>query len=561
MTDFSNVDAVHPIPPVPLILRDYQDEAVSAVEQHLATQDTNPCVVIPTGGGKTLVIATLCQNAVHGRGGRVLVLAHRRELLEQSREKLALLAPDLDCGVYSAGLGRRDTEGHVILAGIQSVYRRAEELGRFDLVCVDEAHLIPPDGEGMYRRFLTEARELHPALRVVGFTATPFRMGSGLICGPDRILHSICYEIGVGELIERGFLSPLSSKGGTPAAVADTSGVPVRGGEFVGAALEDAMAQGDVVRAAVRETLALAKDRRRCLIFACGVKHAERIRQAVESESSEPVRAVYSDTEPPERRRVLEEFRSETSSFRFLVNVNVLTEGFDAPNVDCVVLLRATQSPGLYAQMVGRGLRRHSRKENCLVLDFGENILRHGPIDQLHVPRRSGKRTSAVVVKACPACQENVPAGTRTCPDCGYEWPVSEPRHAVVPASARVLSSDVRHEWHQVKEVAYYVHNKRGAPVGHPQSLRVDYSFGFYQEVSEWVCVAHPRRSHARRRAEQWWSQRADQRAFPQSALDAVASARSGGLRAPRRILVTTGGRYDKVVDYDFSPDDSAEAS
>jgi DNA repair protein RadD len=144
----------------------------------------NPCVVIPTGGGKTPVIATICSDAVTRWDGRVLILAHVKELLEQAADKLDQICPDIHVGVYSAGLKRRDTTHAVIIAGIQSVYQKAEQLGHFDLVIVDEAHMIPMEGDGMYRRLLADMRRINPHLRVIGLTATPFRMASGPICVP-----------------------------------------------------------------------------------------------------------------------------------------------------------------------------------------------------------------------------------------------------------------------------------------------------------------------------------------------------------------------------------------
>ena len=170
----------------PLTLRPYQAEAVNAVYQHLATRDDNPCVVIPTAGGKTPILATICRDAVQRWDGRVLVLAHVKELLEQAVEKLQVTAPDLAnrVGVYSAGLKSRDTEHPIIVAGIQSVYKKACDLGPFDLILIDEAHMIPTDGEGMYHQFLADMRTINPNVRVVGFTATPYRMKSGPICTP-----------------------------------------------------------------------------------------------------------------------------------------------------------------------------------------------------------------------------------------------------------------------------------------------------------------------------------------------------------------------------------------
>jgi DNA repair protein RadD len=183
-------------------------------------------------------------------------------------------------GVYSAGIKRRDTEHAVIVAGIQSVYKRACELDAFDLVLVDECHLIPADGEGMYRQFLTDARIINPHVRVVGFTATPFRLDAGPICravtdglkpprgcaagndsrgnddqnkppSADHFLNAVCYEVGVRQLIADGFLSRLISKAGL--VKADTSQLHVRAGEFVASEVEQAMDDAQLVEAACAE--------------------------------------------------------------------------------------------------------------------------------------------------------------------------------------------------------------------------------------------------------------------------------------------------------------------
>src|SRR5262249_31170186 len=183
-----------------LTLRPYQEAAKQAVWGHLRARDDHPCVVIPTAGGKTPVIASLCKDAVQLWQGRVLVLAHVKELLEQAAAKLRAVCPEVPFGVYSAGVKRRDTAHPMIVAGIQSVYKRAGELDPFDLVLIDEAHMISAEGDGMYRQFLADARVVNPDVRLVGFTATPFRLKTGPICTPDGLLNEICYEVGVREL-------------------------------------------------------------------------------------------------------------------------------------------------------------------------------------------------------------------------------------------------------------------------------------------------------------------------------------------------------------------------
>ncbi len=219
-----------------MILRPYQEAAICAVYEFLRTKMMNPCIVAPTGCGKSLLIATICHDAVTKWSGRVLVLAHVKELLEQTASTLRRIAPDLEVGVYSAGLGKRDTNKAVIVAGIQSVYKKACDLDRFDLIIVDECHLLPPDGEGMYQTFFRDAKVVNPNVRLIGLTATPYRLKSGMLCGPKNLLNEVCYEIGVKELIEQGFLCPLKSKSGRHKV--DCGGLHVRAGEFVACAHE-----------------------------------------------------------------------------------------------------------------------------------------------------------------------------------------------------------------------------------------------------------------------------------------------------------------------------------
>ena len=538
-----------------LALRPYQAAAVEAVYSHLRTRDDNPCVVIPTAGGKTPVIAQLCRDAV-AQGQRVLVLAHVKELLEQAAGKLRDVCPEVPFGVYSAGLNRRETDAPVVLAGIQSVYQRATELGAFDLVIVDEAHLIPPDGEGMYRSFLTSARTVNPSLRIVGLTATPFRMSSGPICTPGGILNHVCYEIGVRELINDGYLCPLVTKAGVRKA--DFESLRVRGGEFVAEEVEDLMDDAGLVRSACEEIVAYTRDRNSVLIFASGVRHGRRVAQVLAEVSGQEVGFLDGQTPAAERAELIARFRREQGGLlidreplKYLVNVNVLTTGFDAPAVDCVAILRPTLSPGLFYQMVGRGFRLHPSKQNCLVLDFGGNALRHGPVDQLRLQDLPLKGEGEAPAKECPQCHAVIATGYATCPDCGYQFPRPERQHHDAFASDAALLSDgeATETEYEVLEVRYSVHTKRNAPPKAPKTLRVDYRVGFHTWISEWICVEHD--GYAKKKARFWWYQRSDE-TLPYTAQHAVEIANRGGLARTEKIVVrsTPGERFDRIVGY-----------
>ena len=527
-------------------LRPYQREAVDAVYEYLRTRNDNPCVILPTAAGKTWVISTICRDAVQVWNGRVLILAHVKELLEQAAEKLCATAPDLPIGIYSAGLKRRDLGYAVTIAGIQSVHEKACDIGSVDLVIVDECHLIPEDGEGMYRTFLAEMKVINPRVRVIGLTATPFRMKSGTICSPENVLNHVCYEVGVRELIVQGYLCPLRTKAGT--LKPDTEKLHVRAGEFVANEVEQLMDEDKLVLSACGEIVEYTQDRRSVLIFASSVKHGEHIARVLAERHGVECGFVCGDTPCVERDGLLKRFRS--GELKYLCNVNVLTTGFDAPKIDCVALVRPTMSPGLFYQMVGRGLRLHPDKTDCLVLDFGGNVLRHGPVDALRVADRDSSGNTEAPSKECPQCRELVATGYANCPACGYAFPPRKrEKHEAVASSAGVLSDQVTRTEHEVTDIFYSVHLKRGAPPDAPRTMRVDYRIGFNEYVSEWVCFEHE--GFARQKAEHWWRARSPD-PIPATAQDAVDLAHAGALAPTLAVTVERkpGEMFDRIVSY-----------
>ena len=534
-----------------MILRPYQRDAVEAVYRHLRERDDQPCVVIPTAGGKSVVIATICRDAVQRWQGRVLLVTHVRELIEQNVDKILRLAPDLAplIGINSAGLGQRDTAHPIIAAGIQSIYQQAAALGHFDLAVVDECHLLPADGEGRYLTFFAAARRINPRLRVIGFTATPYRLSSGPLCAPNNVLNHICYEVGVRELIDQGFLAPLVAKAGQ--AKVDTAGLQVRGGEFVAGAAEELMDHEQLVASACQEIVSHTVTRKSVLIFAAGIRHGRHLAQVLGELTGATIGQVYGDTLAFERDETLAQFRD--GRLKYLVNVGVLTTGFDAPNIDCIVLLRPTNSTGLFVQMLGRGFRLHPGKNDCAVLDFAGNVLRHGPVDAVAVHQDGGRdaadepdRKQAKAVE-CPTCRALLPRGTDVCPHCSYLFPLPKIQHEARAAAAAVLAPAGSVVEYDVADTQYFVHHKRGAPPDAPRTLRVDYCVGFNQLCSEWVCFEH--HGWARHKAETWWRQRS-RALLPATAAEAAQLAHSGAVARTRRITVrrVEGERLDRII-------------
>lgn len=546
-----------------IVPRPYQSEAVEAVYEHLRTKDNNPCVVLPTGTGKSLVLAQIAKDSVEKWNGRVLILAHVKELLEQNADKIRKLCPELKIGIYSAGLRSRDTTEQVIVAGIQSVYNKACELDAFDLVIVDEAHLISSEGDGMYRTFLADMKVINPHVRVIGLTATPFRLKGGLICKPGNILNEICYEAGLKEMIQQGYLSPLISRAGR--AEANLANLHIRGGEFISDEVAAAMDNDALVTSACREIVELTRDRKSVLIFTASVDHCNHVAEKIQAFSGKECAIVTGDTSPAERAEIIARFKGEfipadlfgtpKPPLKFLANVNVLTTGFDAPNTDCVVMLRPTNSPGLLIQCAGRGTRLspETGKTNCLFLDYGGNILRHGPLDMIKVKEPGSGKGGDAPAKKCPQCLALIHAGYTACPECGYVFPPKESNDKMTQtaSSAGVISGQVDYTDYEVLDVYYCVHEKRGADPDAPKTMRVDYQVGFNEFKSEWVCPEHT--GYARGKFEKWWHERAALGCpMPGSAREAVSLANEGLLAAPESITVKTiaGERFERVTGF-----------
>ena len=531
-------------------LRWYQSEAVLRTWDYLCDQAGNPVIVLPTGAGKSLIVAKLAQDAINF-GSQVLVLAHRKELLEQNAEKVRKLLPGVKVGLFSAGLRSYDAESPVVLAGIQSCWQKASIFGPRHLVLIDEAHLVSTTGEGMYRSFLGDLRIANPNARLVGLTATPYRTGEGSLTGPEKLFQGVSYEAKIPALIREGFLSPITSRAAEHSA--DTSKLHVRGGEFVAGEMGQLFGNMALVKSAVRETVERTSGRRSIILFCAGVEHAESVAEELRQLTGEQVGVVTGATLPLVRASALRDFRD--GRLRWLVNVDVLTTGFDAPNIDAIAVLRATCSPGLFAQICGRGFRLAPGKTDCLILDFGENIERHGQLDAedygTRMPGRRGKgdadETDAPK-KSCPNCEQELHAAARECL-CGFLFPPPPLRHGGEAGSEELLASLAPPQKWLVEGVrmGLWVSKQKGT-----RTLRVDYECQLdgaegnlsRDVISDWVCLEHD--GYAGRKARQWWSERS--RLPVETIEEAVDAWQRGAVGCPETITTRREGRFYRVV-------------
>ena len=524
-----------------LTLRPYQQAAITAIYGYFQNSTGNPLVVIPTAGGKSLVMAAFIEGVLKAwPEQRILIVTHVRELIAQNHAEMIGLWPEAPAGIYSAGLGKREAQARILFAGIQSIHARASEIGRTDLVLIDEAHLIPGKSSTMYRRFLDDLARINPALKVIGLTATPFRLDCGMLHeGKNALFTDIAFEAPVRQLIDASYLSPLVSK--QPATRLDVSKVGTRAGDFIARDLAAAVDQEAITRAAVTEIIACGRDRKSWLAFCSGVEHARHVAEEFARQGIS-CRTIFGDTPKDERDAIIAAFKR--GEIRALASMGVLTTGFNAPGVDLIALLRPTKSAGLYVQMVGRGTRLAPDKENCLVLDFAGNVRRHGPIDLVR-PRRPGEGGGGEApTKVCPMCESIIALSATECPDCGYEFPARAVKIAPTAATLPVLSPKTP-QWLPVSGVSYRRHDKLG---GQP-SLKVTYDCGL-KSYSEWVCFEH--HGYARQKATEWWRLRAPGLPVPLSVNEAVAQA--GRLARPSEISVRPSGRYLEVSGHRFTP-------
>jgi len=526
-------------------LRPYQSEAIDATLKYFAEEEGNPLIVLPTGTGKSVVIAEFCRRILgQWPDTKILVVTHVRELIRQNHEELKALWSDAPAGINSAGLKKREYDPPIVFCGIQSVYNKASRFTKVDLVLVDEAHLIPRKTNTMYQKFLNNLKLMNPHVRVIGLTATPYRLDTGLLhSGKDALFDAISYEAELKDMVKGGYLTKLVSK--QPKTKLDVRNVSVRGGEFVAGELQRAVDRKDVNEAAVQEILSYGADRQSWLIFCSGVSHATHIAELI-TKRGISCATIFGETPAAERDQIVADFKAR--KIRAIASMGVLTTGFNAPAVDLLALLRPTQSTGLYIQIMGRGMRNAPGKENCLVLDFAGNIARHGPVDKVN-PKKPRKTDGEGVapVKECPECNSIVFAGSAECPDCGYVWPPKEPEIDATASTLPVMSESLPVKWVPVNSVAYRQHVKPGSP----NSMRVEYRSGL-TVYREWVCFDH--KGYPRDKAVKWWAQRmTGPGILPRNTEEAIKE--SSKLVKPVEIRVQNNGKYTEIVAFKFVRD------
>ena len=404
-----------------MILRPYQEVAVSDAMKALDKYG-NTIVVAPTGAGKTIMLSALAGKRFK-QGKRILVIQHRKELVEQNKDKFNRVNPDISSSIY--GFGVKDWSGDAVFSMIQTLSRQSnlDTLPKIDMVVIDESHHAAAD---TYKKVIKHALSKNTDCEVVGFTATPNR-GDGE--GLDGVFTNCAHQIEIGTLIREGFLVKPRAFVIDLGVSEQLKNVRMMTNDFDMQQVEEIMNKRAHNERVVTEWEEKAGDRK-TVVFCSTIKHAEGLLEVFKIRGIN-AKIVTGDTPEKEREETLEKLTY--GDIQVVVNVAVLTEGFDSPPVSCVVLTRPCSYKSTMVQMVGRGLRTVNPEEfpniikkDCIVLDFGTSILSHGSLDEAINLFGKAKGEAAAPLKICSACNAAVPLSAKICPECKHEFQGAE---------------------------------------------------------------------------------------------------------------------------------------
>lgn len=539
--------------------RRYQIEAVESVFNYWNTHNNqgNPCIVMPVGSGKSLTMAHFIKTCFDRYGShmsKILIVTHVKELIEQDYEAVIDYWQGCDIGIYSASLKSKQVHNKVICCGVQSIAKTYADFGKVNCIVIDECHLVPLKQETTYRRLIAGLKCINPKLKVVGFTGTPYRLDCGYITD-NGIFNDITYNMCTVEafewLINNHYLCDAVPR--RPDFQIDVSDVKIRGGEFVEKELQNAVDKEEVTRLALSESMKLAQDRKHWLVFCAGVEHAKHVSDYL-NEHGIPCTVISGDLDMTTRRERIEGFKS--GKYRAVANVNVLSTGFNFPDIDCLIMLRPTQSVSLYIQACGRGIRYSPNKENCLVLDFAGNVARLGCINDPVKPKKKaekkkGEGLGQAPVKVCPKCHTYCATTAKFCPCCDYEFPheTQITAHASLQAIIKKRQAEEEKTF-DVNKITYAkVQTKNGWQV------LVSYFSGIQRVAQDWINLDSTV-PFIKTNAELWVKYRNLTDYMPKNAQELLVMCLQGKMKEPKKITVKSQNGYNRITKADFGVDE-----
>lgn len=550
--------------------RPYQVELFEAGCRYLNERSGNGLIVSPTGTGKSLTNSMLLKWASQTYPGiRSMVVTDDRKIVSQNCQSLYNYWPETEAGIYSAGLQQRNTHSSIIFGGIQSIHRKAHDFGHRDLLIVDEAHMLGPRDESMYGRFIAGLRKTNPNIRLLGTSATPFRLGMGLLTEGD-MFDDIIIDFSKTEkfcwFIDQGYLAPLVTK--RPSTHIDLTGVPVRMGEYNEKLMEEIADRSDTNRSVVEEVIEQGRTRNHWMGFCSGVGHAEHLKTMFLAcgVSAEVVHGKMSETE---QDRIEALFRA--GQIRCILNCNVYNKGWDFDALDLIFVARGTQSCAWWIQVLGRGTRplfapgfdlettdgrlasilASAKANGCLVLDFCRNTEKLGPVNDpvLPSPKKKGVASNSgdAPVKACHSCGAYNHTRASECVTCGEPFPPSsciEPTASTNELVVRKASVPILQTLHPLRQ---FFSKKMGSNPARGEYVRVAYE-DLSTTVSEYYFPSAPEsESYMIREFSKFWFTAGGKKPLPASADEVLARAKDE-LTKPVEVTYHKNSRHSDVV-------------
>lgn len=546
-------------------LRYYQTESIKAVFDYWEKSPGHPLVDMATGVGKSITQATLAMELVQGWPDmRVMSATHVVELIEANFKELIGIWPFAPAGIFAASLGQRDHRSQIIFAQLQTVWNKAALIGWVDVLIIDEVHLVPAKANTMYRKLIDALLAINPDMKIVGYSATLYRLDSGRLDeGDDKLFDRVVYEYGIRRGIDDGYLCPITSK--PTSTKYDLTGVGKSMGEYKLSDYTAAVDTEALNKRVVEEVLDVEGHRKSALFFCRGVQHATHMRDMVRA-AGRTCEIVHGGTPAGERRSLIAALKAQ--EIWALANDNVLSTGTNIPGVDLIVDTYKTLSAGRYAQRVGRGTRvvwprgfdpesvdadeRRAAiaggiKPNCRYMDFAGNIDAHGPVDMIN-PKKPGKGEGQAPIKICPTCEEINHASVRVCSCCGFEFEFdTAPKFTARASDAPIIST--QSNWREVTGRHFREHPARER--GNPPTVKVSYRLGL-NVVNQWVCPQHgehpdPRKGrYAKAQADRYWRDHGGGAPFPKTVAEFLD--RAGELRVTAEIETKPDGKYQKIL-------------
>jgi DNA repair protein RadD len=525
-------------------LRYYQQEALDALYNFFLTHQTgNPLIGLPTGTGKSVLPAAFIQGVMRQwPNQRFLMATHVKELVSQNAEELLGLWAEAPLGIYSAGLKQKDTAHPIIFGSIQSMIKHPDWFGHRDIAFVDEAHLVSAEESSQYQTFFAFLKLINPNLKIIGMSATLYRMGMGMIT-ENGLFTDVVYDKtnleGFNELLAAGYMAPLIPL--RTKTELDVSDVSIVKGEFVSTQLQGAVDKAEITFKALQELCHAGQNRKSWLLFASGIEHAEHI--------AEQLGAFGVDCAPVHSKRPSEYNDAAIRAFksgqlRAIVNYGKLTTGFNHPEIDLIGMLRPTLSVPLWVQMLGRGTR--PAKENCLVLDFARNTPRLGPINDPRIPNKKGASAGELPVKICEACGCYNHPRVRFCISCGEEFSFAV-KIVSKAGTDELIKAAATEDLPKIETLSVMnVHyEKWDGKLGKPPTLKVTYYTP--AKFNEWICLEH--NGMAGKMARDWWRRR--HKDEPPASIDEALKYTSN-LKCPRFIRVHVNKRHPEILGAEF---------